>query len=443
MAPSNFVLLCVIYTFIYAGGGTVGVFMPVLLSMAGLSPEQVGLVSASSPIAGIFGVLLLGWLFDRKREWRKRIYVAASACAFAVYLTVPLVVILLPAHAFSLCIVAVMLAAAISSAAGTLLDAISIEATQQNEYGRLRLFGAVGYGLAAGVMGVILYLAHPADGSWQLWLWHYGPAVVTNCVGLGTALFLKPVREEKTPTTTDSSTASESEKQQLTVQSDAENITPTSLTPSIVATLSASTIVSLVLFSLVVTVCGLASGVINSFLFVFLATLPEGSGLIQGLSVTVTTAFEIPVFFFSKSILERVSVEWLVCVSLVAYCLRILSYFLFALYRPLAYYALFSETLHGLTFALLWAATVARAQALVKAGISRSGMSMAVASGLSAIGRAGGSFGAGAALTGGRSWAQVWLVALGCMGGILVVWTVAAGFLTGCRLKKKGQLKGL
>ncbi len=163
----------------------------------------------------------------------------------------------------------------------------------------------------------------------------------------------------------------------------------------------------------------------------------------QGVSVTVTTAFEIPVFFFSKSILERVSVEWLVSVSLFAYCIRILSYYLFALFRPSAYYAFFSETLHGLTFALLWAATVARAQALVKAGISKSGLTMAVASGLSAVGRAGGSFGAGAALAQGQPWTAVWLVALGCMAGILAVWTVAAAWLTGCRLKRTTEIRGL
>ncbi len=79
----------------------------------------------------------------------------------------------------------------------------------------------------------------------------------------------------------------------------------------------------LVLFLAVTLLCGAASGVINTFLFVFLDTLPQGdSGLIQGISVTVTTLFEIPIFYFSSALLDRISVEWLVSASLLGYVLR-------------------------------------------------------------------------------------------------------------------------
>jgi MFS family permease len=70
----NFVLLALIYAFTYAGGGFVGIFIPVLLELAGLSSLQVGLVAASSPVAGVIGVIVLGWLFDRKKTWRKQVF---------------------------------------------------------------------------------------------------------------------------------------------------------------------------------------------------------------------------------------------------------------------------------------------------------------------------------------------------------------------------------
>ncbi len=435
--PGNFALLCVVYAASFAGGGFVGIFMPVLLSLAGLDQEEVGLVAASSPVAGILGVVLLGWLFDKKRAWRKGLYVAASAASFAVYLTVPVVVLLVQSHAFSLTVIAVMLAAALSSSAGVLLDAIAVETTKQNEYGKLRLFGAVGYGIGAAVMGVILYLANPEKKSLAMWLWHYGPAVVTNSVGLTTALFLKSQIEEKK---IENASETETDSERLLTEGEAEK---KKIAANASVRLSGSTVASLVLFGIVVLICGVCSGVINAFLFVFLSSLPDGTGLVQGVSVTVTTAFEIPVFFFSKWLLDRISVEWLVSCSLLAYCLRLLSYFLFAMYRPSAYYAFLSEVTHGLTFALLWAATVARVQALVKSGKTNSGIGMAVASCLSALGRAAGSFGAGAALKSGVSFANVWLVATASMGGIFVIWTIVAAVLTGCRLKREGEIKGL
>ncbi len=122
---------------------------------------------------------------------------------------------------------------------------------------------------------------------------------------------------------------------------------------------------------------------------------------------------------------------------------RVGSYYLFALYRPVVYYALLSETLHGLTFALLWAATMARAQALVKGGYASPGLATAVAASVSALGRTAGSLGSGFALQAGHSIAGVWFLLMVAMGGLFVLWTAAACFLTNCTLHKKHEVKGL
>lgn len=328
---------------------------------------------------------------------------------------------------------------------GTLLDAISVETTAQNDYGKLRLFGALGYGAGAGLMGVLLHFFAPSNGSWQSWLdlfWffasfrflkHYKQGhslrscgtllsfgrcqflnpfffackVVTNAVGMIVALFLRPVKEETSPPPADVKSTTDSETKELLVNTDTEDKKDQK---DVRRKLSAEAIVGLILFGMVVFVCGCASGVINTFLFVFFETLPDGTGFSQGISVSVTTAFEIPVFFFSRKILDRVSVEWLVCVSLISYCVRLASYYLFSIYRPSAYYAFFSETLHGLTFALLWASVVARAQALVKGGYSKSGLTMAVAQGIGQLGRSLASFGGGFALQSGASMKLIWFV---------------------------------
>jgi hypothetical protein len=119
------------------------------------------------------------------------------------------------------------------------------------------------------------------------------------------------------------------------------------------------------------------------------------------------------------------------------------SYYLFAMFKPVVYYALLSETLHGLTFALLWAATMARAQALVKGGYVSAGAATAVAASVSALGRTAGSLGSGFALQAGISIENVWNLLLLAMAGLFVIWTIAACILTNCTLHKKHEIKGL
>ncbi len=147
MADGQYVIICFVFVFLYAGGGFVGVFLPLMFLQAGLNDDQIGIISSTLPLAQIAGVVLLGVLFDRRVAWRKPLFAGAMVLSACFYVALPLVILLDRANAFAPAIVFAVCAWAINAAAVTLMDAMAVERTLQNQYGKLRLFGALGYGL--------------------------------------------------------------------------------------------------------------------------------------------------------------------------------------------------------------------------------------------------------------------------------------------------------
>ena len=127
------------------------------------SLSQIGIISATLPLAQIAGVVLLGVLFDRRVSWRKPLFALAMTFSACFYVALPLVVLLDRANAFAPSIVFAMCAWAINAAAVTLMDAMAVERTAQNEYGQLRLFGALGYGIGEPA----LFFCGPTDACAQ------------------------------------------------------------------------------------------------------------------------------------------------------------------------------------------------------------------------------------------------------------------------------------
>ncbi len=108
------------------------------------------------------GVVLLGVLFDRRTSWRKPLFGGAMVLSACFYVGLPLVVLFEVTHAFALSIVFAMCAWAINAAAVNLMDAIAVERTPQNQYGQLRLFGALGYGVGVSNLSWFLLITKQA-----------------------------------------------------------------------------------------------------------------------------------------------------------------------------------------------------------------------------------------------------------------------------------------
>jgi len=131
---------------------------------------------------------------------------------------------------------------------------------------------------------------------------------------------------------------------------------------------------------------GAAAGVGNNFLFLYLDEL-GASRTLMGLTLFVATVSEIPIFFFGDRLLNRLGARGLIFFSLGATVVRMLCYAL----MPSAYYVLPIQLLHGLTFSAMWVAGVSYANRAAPPGMGAtaqgllSGVSMGLAGAAGAV----------------------------------------------------------
>jgi PPP family 3-phenylpropionic acid transporter len=112
----------------------------------------------------------------------------------------------------------------------------------------------------------------------------------------------------------------------------------------------------LMVFLASVLFAGVGSGIVHNYLFLYLADL-GASETLMGLSQTMATFSEIPVFFFSALLLRKVGARGLLLLALAAYVVRLQAYTL----MPPVWLVLPINLLHGLTFSALWVAGVSYA----------------------------------------------------------------------------------
>lgn len=105
-----------------------------------------------------------------------------------------------------------------------------------------------------------------------------------------------------------------------------------------------------------VIVIGAGCSVVESFLFVYLQNELDASTRLCGMTVGVTVLIEIPIFQYSKQMLEKVGHDALFAIAILAYVVRVFGYTF--LTERSAYWVLALESLHGVTFACMWISSI-------------------------------------------------------------------------------------
>lgn len=123
----------------------------------------------------------------------------------------------------------------------------------------------------------------------------------------------------------------------------------------------------LCVFLITIWLVGNFMAVIDNFLFWFLEDLGGGE-LVMGLSLLFTCVGEIPVFFISGHIIRRIGHSGVLYLTLGCYALRFFLYSI--LTNP--WTVLPVELLHGITFALMWAASTSFARVNAPEGMGAS-----------------------------------------------------------------------
>ncbi|CAH1261838.1 MFSD6 [Branchiostoma lanceolatum] len=147
---------------------------------------------------------------------------------------------------------------------------------------------------------------------------------------------------------------------------------------------------NVIVFLSVLFVLGSSFGVLETFAFWFLKDL-GGSQLLLGLCLTVNCIAEVPFFFFSGKLIEKISHKGVFSLSLFCFALRFL--FLSLLVNP--WWAIPVEVLHGTTYGAMFAASTTYASQIAPPGMEATmqGVMGAVFMG---VGRASGSLIGGA-----------------------------------------------
>lgn len=290
------------------------------------SKWQIGVLQTLPCICSIIGPPFWGAIADKYHNHRF-IHVLSIVTGALLLYSIHL------SRSFPLTVMLVLLGNFQMSPAGSLLDHAILDmiAKYGGEYGKQRLFGAVGYGAGAYVAGLVVAAGGIA--------WAFNLSLVFS---LGSLLVLRqiPVMAHHTDHDSDDP-ASINNKPVLTRK------------PSFsqgLALLSHQTDV-LVLLG-VVFLMGLMFGVLSSFLTLNLYNLSGQNPQIIGIAIMCETSSELPAFFFSQKIINRLGTVNVLLLSIAGYALRITYY----AFMTNAWSAIPFEFLHGLTFGIAWAA---------------------------------------------------------------------------------------
>ncbi|CAI5744869.1 unnamed protein product [Peronospora destructor] len=210
---------------------------------------------------------------------------------------------------------------------GSLLDHTVLNLLDKvgGEYGKQRLFGALGYGVGAYVTGLIVAVAGIS--------WSFNVSLVLGLTSLFVLRTIPPMQHHR-------------------LLNDALEYGAVK-TPSFMDNirLICGTLDVLVLFG-VVFLMGLMYGVLSSFLTLNLYNLSDQNAQIVGIAIMCETASELPAFFFSHKIINRFGIVNVLLLSIMGYALRVSYYAV----MTNAWCAIPFEFLHGVTYGLAWAA---------------------------------------------------------------------------------------
>jgi MFS transporter, PPP family, 3-phenylpropionic acid transporter len=370
------------YFFFYAAGASLIPFLAVYYQSIGFNGSQIGILAGVSPFVMLISAPMWSGAADVHQRHKTILFVAiiGALVSAGILSTVN--------HFFSVFVV-VLSYAFFASPIIPLIDnsVMTILENDRTNYGKQRLWGAIGWGIAGPAVG---YLADQIGLSVPF----YGYLVMMGMCFI-TALKL-PIISPKKPASMWKGVKTLLIKRQWLIFLSAVYISGTSL------------------------------AIITNFLFLYFVEIGASRSM-MGFALTVATVSEVPVLFYSGKLLKRWGAQTVLIVSLIAAILRSLGYAFF----PFPWFALGLQLLHGVTFSGMWAAGVSYANENAPAGLGATAQSLffSVVFGISSI--------TGAVL-GGFLFQAVGGIAMFRWSGLVVLLTTVV-YLVYIRLQRSGN----
>jgi PPP family 3-phenylpropionic acid transporter len=315
------------YFFAYAASAALIPYLVIYYQSLGLSGSQIGFLSGIPTLISLVSMPLWGGLADATSK--KHLLLGIS-----ILLTMAAVWALSYATVFVWIALVVILYAFNSAPVMPLVDSTVMDMLGERKdlYGKLRLWGAVGWGISAQAVG---WLTEQNGLRWSFW----GYLVFTVLVFL--VVMSLPASHASLGGRYWKGLRGLLQDQRWRF------------------------------FLLAVFVSGIGSSILTNFLFLRLNDLGSSTTL-MGTALIIATLSELPVFFFSGLLMKRWGARRLLVLSLFAYVLRGLAVsFLAAPWQVLPI-----QLLHGLTFSITWAAGVTYAREIAPQGMGATAQSL-------------------------------------------------------------------
>lgn len=326
-APGAAFRLKAFYFCFFSASGALIPYLNLFLARVGLSGTQIGVVSGAIPLVTILAVPLWSTIGDLSRQHKRTLcLILAAAVPFAVGISFgrSLITVLAPVCGYAF----------FMSAVPPLIDSYSLRflGPRQADYGSLRVWGAVGWGVSAPAVGFLIRELGIAA------IFYASATLVL--IGLVALIGLPRIQTE-------------------------------SHAPSVRDTLSLLKSRSWRLFLFCVFLVGVCANVLEHYFVLFLDDL-GGSEWSFGVSVAVASVSEIPVFILTALLIRRWGAGGILLFAFLFYAIRAGVYA--AIQNPLL--AIPAQILHGPTFSALWAGGVGFAADRAPRGLGATAQAM-------------------------------------------------------------------
>ncbi len=319
------VLASLFYFTYFAAMGTLFPFLNLYFQQAGMTTGQIGVLAAVPPLTVLVAAPLWGSVADAFGLHRRLLPLTVFGAALpALALT--------QADTFGLLALCVLAYAFFNAPIMPLADNASLDilGDRRDEYGRLRIWGAISYGVTAVAAGAL------AD-RLGIRAAFVAFALLMALTGLVVLRLPAPPR--------------------LARQHYLSALRGLAANPRWLAFLGA------------VFLAGVSLAIYQNYLVIFMTGLGASAAL-YGLSIAAAGVSELPVYAFGQRLLRRLRPAGLLMVALAAFAARGLAYSFIA--DPA--WAVAAQLLHGLSFSAMWIAAVVYASQLAPRGLGASAL---------------------------------------------------------------------
>jgi predicted MFS family arabinose efflux permease len=380
----------------YASLGSLMPYLPVYYDSLGHSGQIIGLLGAVKPFTTFVVAPIWGMISDSVAD-----PFTILSLTYAVSLAGQLSVVFRSDASYITTMV--FMTALFNAPVKSLLDSLVMEvlppSMQGAAYGRLRLWGQLGFGLGSSAVGLLLSHSSSTTGStvplqaprwWSTTnvlptiviptfdffdlLWRSATSyrilfLVHAALSIPTWICIQTFRrlnkKKKLLSNLDSSSIQSNKRSKKALDPTSKSVAETPRNSGVLQgliLLSRNT--DALLFFFLVFVVGTSSGVIENFAYVRMREV-GGTGKEMGLSRLVSSMAGAPMFWFSGPLTQALGADRVLILSLCSYVVRFIIYA--AMRNP--YHGLPAEALRGVTFAAFWSTSTIYAHRVSPPGL--------------------------------------------------------------------------